>query len=52
MTETNRIEFKRELTEDLDIEKEIKMLLCTGCFLIDWLAQSQGVFYRSWTQVK
>lgn len=34
MTETNRIEFKRELTDDLDIEKEIKMLLCTGCFPI------------------
>ena len=23
MTETNRIEFKRELTDDLDIEKEV-----------------------------
>ena len=23
MTETNRIEFKRELTDDLDIEKDI-----------------------------
>ena len=34
MTETNRIEFKRELTDDLDIEKEIKMLLCIGCFPI------------------
>ena len=34
MIETNRIEFKRELTDDLDIEKEIKMLLCTGCFPI------------------
>ena len=27
MTETNRIEFKRELTDDLDIEKELKVLL-------------------------
>lgn len=41
MTETNRIEFKRELTEDLDIEKEIKMLLCTGCFLIDCKQNTQ-----------
>lgn len=41
MTETNRIEFKRELTEDLDIEKEIKKLLCTGCFLIDCKQNTQ-----------
>ncbi len=41
MTETNHIEFKRELTEDLDIEKEIKMLLCTGCFTIDCKQNTQ-----------
>ena len=41
MTETNRIEFKRELTEDLDIEKEIKMLLCTGFFPIDCKQNTQ-----------
>ena len=27
MTETNRIEFKRELTDDLDIEKEVVAFL-------------------------
>ena len=32
MTETNRIEFKRELADDLDIER---VLLCKGCFPID-----------------
>ena len=32
MTETNRIEFKQELTDDLDIER---VLLCKSCFSID-----------------
>ncbi len=32
MNETNRIEFKQELTDDLDIER---VLLCNGCFSID-----------------
>lgn len=41
MTETNRIEFKRELTEDLDIGKEIKMLLCTSCFPLDCKQNTQ-----------
>ena len=27
MTETNRIEYKRELTEDIDVEKEISAFL-------------------------
>ena len=41
MSETNRIEYKRELAPDLDIEKEIKMLLCTGCFPIDCKQNTQ-----------
>ena len=41
MTETNRIEFKRELTDDLDFEKEIKVLICTGCFPIDCKQNTQ-----------
>ena len=41
MTETNRIEFKRELTDDLDFEKEIKVLICNGCFPIDCKQNTQ-----------
>lgn len=39
--ETNRIEYKRALTPDLDIEKEIKVLLCKGCFPMDCKQNTQ-----------
>jgi len=32
MTETNRIEYKRELTPDLDIEKEVVVLFYETTF--------------------
>lgn len=36
MRETNRIEFKRELTRELDIEREVVAFLTTSCAYLSY----------------